>query len=65
MNLKLLFKVSNELYNLTDWINIIFEGFVDDIIEPRTTRNRICEDLDMLATKDLKNPWRKHGNIPL
>jgi propionyl-CoA carboxylase beta chain len=40
-------------------------GFVDDIIEPHTTRRRICLDLDMLATKDLKNPWKKHGNIPL
>lgn len=40
-------------------------GFVDDIIEPRTTRKRVCEDLDTLSTKALKNPWKKHGNIPL
>lgn len=40
-------------------------GFIDDIIDPSTTRRRICEDLDTLATKDVKNPWRKHGNIPL
>ena len=40
-------------------------GFVDDIIEPVHTRRHICEDLDMLATKDIKNPWKKHGNIPL
>ncbi|XP_070538136.1 propionyl-CoA carboxylase beta chain, mitochondrial-like [Ptychodera flava] len=40
-------------------------GFVDDIIEPRTTRMRLCRDLDLLASKDLKNPWKKHGNIPL
>ncbi|KIH56287.1 hypothetical protein ANCDUO_13534, partial [Ancylostoma duodenale] len=40
-------------------------GFVDDIIEPHTTRRRICEDLSLLATKKLTNPWRKHGNIPL
>jgi propionyl-CoA carboxylase beta chain len=40
-------------------------GYVDDIIEPHTTRRRICEDLEMLATKKLKNPWKKHGNIPL
>lgn len=43
----------------------IVSGFVDDIIEPRTTRRRICRDLDMLATKQLKNPPKKHGNIPL
>eukprot|EP00033_Pygsuia_biforma_P006449 GCRY01007224.1.p1 GENE.GCRY01007224.1~~GCRY01007224.1.p1 ORF type:complete len:549 (+),score=70.59 GCRY01007224.1:79-1725(+) len=40
-------------------------GFVDDIIEPRTTRQRICEDLDQLRTKDLSLPAKKHGNIPL
>lgn len=40
-------------------------GFVDDIIEPVNTRRHICEDLDMLETKDVKNPWKKHGNIPL
>jgi len=40
-------------------------GFVDDIIEPRTTRRRLCQDLDMLQTKKLTNPWKKHGNIPL
>ena len=40
-------------------------GFVDDIIEPRYTRKKICEDLELLANKDLKNPWKKHANIPL
>jgi propionyl-CoA carboxylase beta chain len=40
-------------------------GFVDDIIVPHTTRTRICEDLELLENKDLKNPWKKHGNIPL
>lgn len=40
-------------------------GFVDDIIEPQTTRRKICEALGMLATKKLNNPWKKHANIPL
>ncbi|EDO37931.1 predicted protein [Nematostella vectensis] len=40
-------------------------GFVDDIIEPRMTRLRICADLEVLEHKDRKNPWKKHGNIPL
>ncbi|XP_067898115.1 propionyl-CoA carboxylase beta chain, mitochondrial isoform X1 [Heterodontus francisci] len=40
-------------------------GFVDDIIEPATTRIRICRDLEMLANKKQTNPWKKHGNIPL
>jgi propionyl-CoA carboxylase beta chain len=40
-------------------------GFVDDIIEPSTTRKKICEDLELLDAKEQKNPWKKHGNIPL
>lgn len=40
-------------------------GFVDDIIEPRLTRKIICQDLELLSTKKLKNPEKKHDNIPL
>ncbi|XP_067949326.1 propionyl-CoA carboxylase beta chain, mitochondrial-like [Watersipora subatra] len=40
-------------------------GYVDDIIEPRMTRRKLCEDLELLRGKKLKNPWKKHGNIPL
>lgn len=40
-------------------------GFIDDVIMPHGTRRRICQSLAMLKNKDLKNPERKHGNIPL
>ena len=40
-------------------------GFIDDVIMPHNTRLRICRSLRMLKNKDLKNPWKKHGNIPL
>ena len=40
-------------------------GFVDDVIEPATTRQRLCENLELLSTKRVSRPWRKHGNIPL
>ncbi len=40
-------------------------GFIDDVIMPHSTRKRICRSLAMLKDKDLKNPWKKHGNIPL
>lgn len=40
-------------------------GFVDDIIEPRVTRKKICEDLELLSTKKQKNPKKKHDNMPL
>ena len=40
-------------------------GFLDDIIEPRTTRARLCEDLKMLETKKVSGIAKKHGNGPL
>jgi len=40
-------------------------GYIDDVILPRNTRKRVCRSLAMLAQKDLQNPWKKHGNIPL
>jgi propionyl-CoA carboxylase beta chain len=40
-------------------------GFIDDVIRPHATRQRICRSLAMLRDKKLENPWRKHGNIPL
>ncbi|OMH82232.1 Propionyl-CoA carboxylase beta chain, mitochondrial [Zancudomyces culisetae] len=40
-------------------------GFLDDIITPSSTRQRIAEDLEILEKKSLKNPWKKHSNMPL
>ena len=40
-------------------------GFIDDVILPHDTRPRVCRSLDMLKNKELTNPWRKHGNLPL
>ncbi|MDR1967345.1 MAG: acyl-CoA carboxylase subunit beta [Burkholderiaceae bacterium] len=40
-------------------------GYIDDVILPHETRQRICRSLAMLKDKKLDNPWRKHGNIPL
>jgi len=40
-------------------------GYIEDVIEPSTTRRRICEDLDFLENKEENEPWKKHGNIPL
>ena len=40
-------------------------GYIDDVIFPRDTRKRVCRSLAMLSEKDLENPWKKHGNIPL
>lgn len=40
-------------------------GFVDAIISPEGTRQRVIEDLEILKTKKMNLPWKKHGNIPL
>ena len=40
-------------------------GYVDDVIDPRDTRPRLINALDMLAEKRDTNPRKKHGNIPL
>ncbi len=40
-------------------------GFLDDIIEPRETRARLINALQVLQNKRDVNPPRKHGNIPL
>src|SRR5208283_745167 len=40
-------------------------GFVDAVIQPRETRKKVIQALEMLQTKRDKNPPKKHGNIPL
>jgi propionyl-CoA carboxylase beta chain len=40
-------------------------GYVDEVIEPRDTRARLCAALALTRTKRDSNPPRKHGNIPL
>jgi propionyl-CoA carboxylase beta chain len=40
-------------------------GYIDDVIEPRDTRPRLINALEMLANKRDVNPPKKHGNIPL
>jgi len=40
-------------------------GYVDDVILPHETRDRLINALDMLRNKVARNPKKKHGNIPL
>ena len=40
-------------------------GYLDDIVTPSNTRYRIASALELLKTKKLTNPKKKHGNIPL
>lgn len=40
-------------------------GMVDDIIDPRETRIKLIQALEMLQHKRETRPQKKHGNIPL
>lgn len=40
-------------------------GFIDAVIAPRETRERIVRGLRALRNKHVRGPERKHGNIPL
>lgn len=40
-------------------------GFIDDVIEPSTTRPMLINALKMLSNKKETRPFKKHGNLPL
>lgn len=40
-------------------------GFIDEVIQPRSTRRRVARAFASLRGKKLANPWKKHDNIPL
>ncbi len=40
-------------------------GYIDDVIEPRNTRFRVCRGLAQLATKKQSLPAKKHGCMPM
>jgi propionyl-CoA carboxylase beta chain len=40
-------------------------GYIDDVIEPAETRQKLIQSFQLLKNKVDKNPKKKHGNIPL
>ena len=40
-------------------------GYIDDVIIPHETRQKLIRALETLQTKRVDTPKRKHGNIPL
>lgn len=40
-------------------------GYVDDVIDPRETRDRIINSLAALDSKRVQRPRKKHGNLPV
>ncbi|MCY4457847.1 MAG: acyl-CoA carboxylase subunit beta [Acidimicrobiaceae bacterium] len=40
-------------------------GFIDDVIEPAQTRQKVVAGFELLEAKREELPQRKHGNVPL
>jgi len=40
-------------------------GFIDEVILPKNTRRKLIKAFAMLENKEVDQPKRKHGNIPL
>ena len=40
-------------------------GYIDEVIKPDITRSKVIDAFKILRNKKLKNPWKKHDNIPL
>ena len=40
-------------------------GFIDEVIQPRSTRRRVARAFASLRNKPVHTPWKKHDNIPL
>lgn len=40
-------------------------GYIDEVIKPEETRAKLLAAFSMLRNKSVKNPRKKHGNIPL
>ena len=38
---------------------------IDDVIDPRETRKRICDGLEMAAGKQVERPYKKSGVLPV
>ena len=41
------------------------KGFIDEVIQPRSTRLRVSRAFASLRNKTRQMPWKKHNNIPL
>ncbi|MEW6778262.1 MAG: carboxyl transferase domain-containing protein, partial [Bdellovibrionota bacterium] len=48
-----------------DIMKVAHWGFVDDVVDPRETRERICRALETCWNKQVERPWRKHSIRPV
>ena len=40
-------------------------GMIDDVIDPRETRETICRALELAAGKRVQRPWKRNGVVPV
>ena len=45
--------------------NAAARGYIDEVLEPKYTREKLIKAFDMLKNKVDNLPRKKHGNIPL
>ncbi|HEY0261683.1 MAG TPA: acyl-CoA carboxylase subunit beta [Chitinophagales bacterium] len=58
-------KVAQYTENFANPYRAAARGFIDEVIEPATTRQKLIRAFSVCETKALKLPRKKHGNIPL
>ncbi|MBA9027330.1 MULTISPECIES: acyl-CoA carboxylase subunit beta [Bacillaceae] len=58
-------KISEYLEKFANPYVAASQGMIDDVIDPRETRIRLLQSLEMLRNKKESRPLKKHGNIPL
>jgi len=57
--------VANYKENFSNPYKAANAGYVDEVIIPSETRQRLIASLDLLRNKQCNAPAKKHGNIPL
>jgi len=57
--------VDNYAENFAHPYKAAARGFVDEVIEPALTRQKLIRAFKMAENKAVKLPRKKHGNIPL
>jgi len=58
-------KEAEYAYKFADPYRAARRGFIDEVIYPKNTRRKLIKGFQMLETKEVNRPKRKHGNIPL
>mgnify|MGYP001158741095 CR=1 FL=1 len=58
-------KINNYEQNFSNPYIAASRGYIDEVIMPRDTRIKVSRAFNILRSKKLENPWKKHDNIPL